>query len=93
MPISLKKPLPPKPVTPIKKSYQSAGAVRAVSITVELEDGTTLQGTGLEAAMFYDRMMECERYCASNPGTVSTYLGPQIRRYDADGKEIPLAGS
>jgi hypothetical protein len=91
MPVVQSKPLPPRPGTvPVKKQYDSTDLIKAAEITIQLEDGTRLYAKGNHAADVYNWLMDCERYCASNPGTVSPYLGPPFLRFDTDGNNIPL---
>lgn len=91
MPPVLNKPLPPKPgVLPVKKQYDSTDLVKAVKITIVLEDGTQMVAEGGHATDIYAWLMDCERYCASNPGTVSGYQGPPFNRVDPEGNKISM---
>lgn len=91
MPVVMTKPLPPKPgAQPVKKAYDSTDLVKAVEITIVLEDGTRLIAKQGHATDIYNWLMDCERYCASNPGTVSGYQGPPFNRVDPNGNPVPM---
>ena len=89
---SMIKPLPPKKPIPLPaNTYASAGLVKAVDINILLEDGTRLVATGGHAADIYNYLMDCERYCATNIGTVSPYLGPMLNRFDPSGNNTTMS--
>ena len=75
---------------PYKKQHESTDSLHAVEITILLEDGSKMTAKGGHAADIYAWLMDCERYCASNPGTVSGYQGPPFNRVDLEGNPISL---
>jgi hypothetical protein len=93
MPAVFRKPLPPKPtfnkpnpVTTVEKNQViNPDMQKAVLFRVDLADGTYLEAKGDHAADIYAYLMDCERYCATRPGTVMNYIGPMVNRYDKDG--------
>jgi hypothetical protein len=97
-PATTKRQLPARPTAitktvtaPTVKTYINSGDIKATDIRITLEDGSTLTASGGHAADEYNWLMDCERYCASHPGTVAPYLGPKLNRVDVAGKPIPAS--
>lgn len=81
-----------RPVPPTRQpAYINSGDIKATEVRITLEDGTVLHATGGHAADVYSWLMDCERYCASHPGTIAPYLGPKLIREDPTGAPIPAA--
>lgn len=97
-PATTKRQLPARPaaltkpaVAPAAKTYINSGDIKATDIKITLEDGTVLTASGGHATDVYNWLMDCERYCASHPGTIAPYLGPRLNRVDPAGKPVPAS--
>lgn len=71
-----------------KAKPAAADSLKATEFKVTLSDGTILLAKGAHAADVYSYLMDCERYCATRPGTVASYLGPRMNRIDSEGNKV-----